>query len=337
MIKVGVLGATGMVGQRFIESLINHPWFELSALIASDRSSGKRYGEVMKAGIDTDFPEEIREMEVLPIDSSIDAELLFSALPADIARDVEPKFAKEGFAVASNASAYRMEEDVPLVIPEVNPDHLALIDEQKKNHGWGGFIVTNPNCSTITLALTLKPLECFDILDVKVATMQAVSGAGYDGVPSMAILDNIIPYIPNEEEKVEEETPKILGRYDGRVKNANFSVSASCHRVPVLDGHTEAVWVEMGSNPSIEDVKDAFIHFKTEINTPTAPDKPIIVREELNRPQPRLDRDTGRGMTVSVGRIREGIKYIAMGHNTIRGAAGASVLNAELLVREGYI
>jgi len=344
MIKAGVLGATGMVGQRFIELLNDHPWFELSALAASERSAGKEYGDVAKWRLDTDIPVEINGLEVvLPDPKYVDADIVFSALPSDVAKEVEPKFAEAGCIVASNAAAYRMEEDVPLLIPEVNADHLELVDRQKKNRGWDGFIVTNPNCTTIMMTLTLKPLAEFGIESVTIATMQAISGAGYSGVPSMAIVDNLVPFISGEEPKVETEPLKLLGAYDGsRIVDADFTISASCHRVAVIDGHTESIWVKMKDNPSPEEVKDAFSNFKGSIESPTAPDAPIMVRDELDRPQPRLDRGKGDGMSVTVGRIRKSrledqIMYIAVGHNTIRGAAGASVLNAELMVDRGYL
>jgi len=256
---------------------------------------------------------------------------------------VEKRCAQAGYCVASNVSVHRMEPDVPLVIPEINADHLALIEVQKEKRGWDGFIITNPNCSAIVLTLSLKPLMEYGIKEVRVSTMQAVSGAGYAGVPSMAILDNVIPFIGNEEDKMESEPQKILGTVEGsRIKNAPFTVCASCHRVPVMDGHTEAVWVKFEESVSAEEVKKAFENFTTDIKTPFAPEKPIILREEQDRPQPKLDRDAGRGMSVSVGRIRGGrmeneVKYIAQGHNTVRGAAGASILNAELLVESGYI
>ncbi|MDI6888545.1 MAG: aspartate-semialdehyde dehydrogenase [Methanocellales archaeon] len=340
-IKVGVLGATGAVGQRFIQLLAEHPWFELSALTASERSAGKKYGEIARWRLDVSLPDEAKGIEVLPTSpEKVDADIVFSALPAAIAKEVEPKFAEAGFLVASNAGAYRMESDVPLMIPEVNPDHLGLVEVQKENRHWDGCIITNPNCSVIAMALSLKPLMKFGIKGVHVATMQAVSGAGYEGVASMAILDNVIPYIAKEEEKMETEAQKILGKFDGtKVKNADFEVSASCNRVPVMDGHTEAIWVSMRNRPRLSEVRDAFTKFKCDEvkGLPTAPKKPIIVRDEEDRPQPRLDRDAGKGMSVSVGRIREytdGVKYIALGHNTIRGAAGASVLNAELFYKK---
>jgi len=342
MIKVGVLGATGAVGQRFIQILSGHPWFEITELLASKRSAGKAYRDATKWLIETALPENLQTMEVkLATPDSLknsEVELLFSAIPANIAEKTEVEFAEAGFTVASNAAAHRMDVDVPLVIPEVNRDHLALINVQQRQRGWDGCIITNPNCSTIVMTLTLKPLMQFGIEHVRVATMQAISGAGYTGLPAMAIHDNVVPYIGGEEGKMETEPLKIMGELDGdTVKPANFRISASCHRVPVIDGHTEAIWIEFESNPSVDEMKQAFYDFKREIESPTSPDVPIMIMEEEDRPQPRLDRDLGGGMTVSVGRIRadtHGLKYIAMGHNTIRGAVGASVLNAEVLMKE---
>ncbi|MDR2943795.1 MAG: aspartate-semialdehyde dehydrogenase [Methanosarcinales archaeon] len=339
-IKVGVLGATGNVGQRFIQALDNHPWFEISALAASERSAGKKYGEVADWKIGTEIPKTVEDIEVAAIDpKNIDADIVFSALPADLAKTIEPAFAQEGFVVASNAASFRMDEDIPLTIPEVNPDHLGLIDVQKKNRKWDGCIITNPNCSTIMMAVTLKPLLQFGIESINVATMQAISGAGYNGIYAMSIYDNVVPYIGGEEEKIQTETLKIFGSFDGgKVTNAPFKVSASCNRVPVIDGHTEAIWATLSKNPKPEEVRDAFLKFDPGLShLPTEPKHPIIVRDEPDRPQPRLDRDMGKGMSVSVGRIREGIRYVALGHNTIRGASGASVLNAELLKEKGYL
>ncbi|MCE8423265.1 MAG: aspartate-semialdehyde dehydrogenase [Candidatus Methanoperedens sp.] len=339
-IRAGVLGATGNVGQRFIEMLSNHPWFELTSLAASDKSAGKRFGDAANWRLEKKIPKEVTDMEIVPVDPrKVDADIVFSALPTDLAKIVEPEFAKAGFAVASNASALRMEKDIPLVIPEVNPGHLGLIDVQQDNRKWDGYVVTNPNCTTIMMAVTLKPLMKFGLEKIYLASMQAISGAGYDGVASMAILDNVIPYIEKEEEKVETETKKLLGEFDGaEITDAPFAVSASCNRVIVLDGHTEAVWAEMANNPSTQDVKQAFLDFDPGLSElPTEPTPVIEVKEEKDRPQPRMDRNIGGGMTVSVGRIRPGIRYICMGHNTIRGAAGASVLNAELLKKMGRL
>lgn len=344
MVNVGILGATGMVGQRFIELLADHPQFEITALTASKRSAGKKYKDAVNWHLETGIPEAVKDTVVVDTDPSEvkDVDLVFSALPADTAAVVEPKFAAAGMKVASNASAMRMEPDVPLVIPEVNPEHLDLIETQQRNRGWDGFIVTNPNCSTIALTLTLKPLyDQYDIKRVYVSTMQAVSGAGYSGVPSMAILDNIVPYIGSEEEKMESETLQLLGNFNGEsVTPANFKLSASCNRTPVIDGHTEAVFIEMGEEFEVDDVKDAFKGFKglpQKLGLHSAPESPVIVREEEDRPQPRMDRGAGGGMAVSVGRVRrdsvfpENLKYVLVGHNTIRGAAGASILNAELI------
>jgi aspartate-semialdehyde dehydrogenase len=273
-----------------------------------------------------------------------DVDFVFSALPGDLAGPVEAEFAAE-YPVLSKAAAHRMEEDVPLLIPEVNPEQLELIPIQKKKRGWKGFISTDPNCSTIQMAMTLKPLMVFGLKKVIVTTMQALSGAGYPGVSSLDIIDNVIPYISKEEEKMESETRKILGTFDGaHVKLADISISASCNRVNVKDGHLEVVFVELESKPSVEEVKEAFRNFNGEpqkLKLPTAPKKPIIVREELDRPQPRFDRDAGNGMSVVVGRIRSDpimtVKYLCLGHNTVRGAAGAGILSAELMVAKGIL
>jgi aspartate-semialdehyde dehydrogenase len=338
MINVGVLGATGAVGQRFVEQLADHPWFNLATLTASERSAGKLYGEVVNWRLDTPFPEKIAKVKVRATSpkSMKDVDLVFSALPAEIATDVETEFAEAGIAVCSNASSHRMEQDIPLVVPEVNPDHLGLIDVQR-DKGRDGFIVTNPNCSTIMMVMALAPLRQFKFTDVRVATMQAISGAGFAGVAAMAIYDNVIPYIGKEEEKMETESLKIMGTLKGKkVVNAPFSVSASCHRVPVIDGHTMAVWVDIKS--PVENLKKAYRNFTPQIKgLPTQPEKSVLLMDEDDRPQPRLDRMRGRGMTVSVGRLREGVRFVAMGHNTIRGAAGASVLNAELIHKKKYL
>lgn len=343
MVNVGILGATGMVGQRFIELLVDHPKFEITALTASKRSAGKRYEDAATWYLGSKIPENVKDIVVVNTDPAEvgDVEIVFSALPADTAAVVEPKFAKS-YIVASNASAMRMEQDVPLVIPEVNPEHLDLVEIQQKNRGWDGFVVTNPNCSTIALVMTLKPLyDQYDIKRVYVSTMQAVSGAGYNGVPSMAILDNLVPFIGEEEEKIETETLYLLGDLeDGNVTPASFGVSASCHRVAVLDGHTEAVFIEMDEEFEIDDVEKVFSQYKglpQKLDLYSAPANPVIVRKEENRPQPRMDRNAGNGMSVVVGRVRKdpvfdkNLKYVLVGHNTIRGAAGASILNAELI------
>jgi aspartate-semialdehyde dehydrogenase len=269
----------------------------------------------------------------------VDADIVFSALPANEAQTAEPAFAATGFAVASNTSSYRMVADVPLLIPECNYEHLDLIKVQQEMRGWDGYLTTNPNCTTVMFTLALKPLMKFGIQGVHVASMQAVSGAGYEGVPSMAILGNVIPYIGGEEEKVEMEPQKILGTFDGdKIVPADFTVSASCHRVPVMDGHTEAVWVTMRDNPTPKEVRQTMLDCDPGLgDLPTSPKKALIVKDEVDRPQPRLDRNRGNGMAVSVGRIRPGIRFIAMGHNTIRGAAGASILNVEPLHKKGIL
>jgi aspartate-semialdehyde dehydrogenase len=339
MINVGVLGATGAVGQRFVELLADHPWFNLSTLAASERSAGQPYGKIVNWRLDTPFPEKIAKLKVTSTSPKAmkDVDLVFSALPADIASGVENEFADAGIAVCSNASSHRMDPSVPLVVPEVNPDHLGLIDVQRDS-GRDGFIVTNPNCSTIVMVTALAPLKKFKFSDVRVATMQAISGAGFAGVAAMAIYDNVIPYIGQEEEKMETESLKIMGTLKGnKVTNAQFNVSASCHRVPVIDGHTMAVWVDI--KEPVDTLKNAFRDYKPPIKgLPTQPEESIhFFEEEKDRPQPRLDRMRGKGMTVSVGRLRQGIRFVAMGHNTIRGAAGASVLNAELITKKKYL
>ncbi len=348
-LRVGVLGATGAVGQRFIQLLADHPWFEIGVLTASERSVGKPYAEAARWILDTPIPEGVRDMVL--VDTTPEAvgdrcDIVFSALPASTAREVEPAFAVAGFAVFSNASAFRMDPDVPLVIPEVNPEHLGLINVQRERRGWSGFIVTNPNCSTIHLVCALKPLhDAFRLEQVMVTTLQAVSGAGYPGVASLDIVDNLIPYIPREEEKIESEPLKLLGTLVGdTVHAAPITISAAVHRVPVIDGHTEAVVVKMKSSPSLEEVKAALAGFRgvpQRLQLPTAPDPAIIVREEPDRPQPRLDRNAGKGMATTVGRLRPDpildYKFVLLGHNTIRGAAGASVLNAELALALGYL
>ncbi|MDH7593212.1 MAG: aspartate-semialdehyde dehydrogenase [Methanomicrobiales archaeon] len=338
MINVGVLGATGAVGQRFVQLLADHPWFDLKVLTASERSAGRKYGEVVNWRLDVPFPASAGRIEISPTTVSAvkDLDLVFSALPAEIATKVESDVSQAGVAVCSNARSHRMEPDVPLVIPEVNPEHLALIDVQK-DRGRDGFIVTNPNCSTIMMCMGLAPLERFGFSDIRVATMQAVSGAGFEGVPAMAIYDNVIPYIGQEEEKMESESKKIMGSLDGdRIVDAPFEVSASCHRVPVIDGHLLSIWVDV--HAPLEEIAEAFRSYRAPFSgLPLQPERSVELLEQPDRPQPRLDRNRGRGMTVTVGRLREGLRFIALGHNTIRGAAGASVLNAELIHSKKYI
>jgi aspartate-semialdehyde dehydrogenase len=344
---VAVLGATGSVGQRFVQLLARHPWFRLAEVVASERSVGKRYRDATDWRLDAFLPEEAAELVVRDYDEPLESPVAFSALPAEVATEIEQRLAKAGHAVLSNTSTHRMDPDVPLLIPEVNADHVAAIEVQRRNRGWSGFIATNPNCSTIHMVLTLKPLlDAFGLDAVLVTTMQAVSGAGYPGVPSLDMIDNVVPYIGKEEEKMQSETRKLLGDYrDGGFVDAKVVVSAACNRVPVRDGHTEAVSVRLdldGVTP--DEVMSAFRAFKgkpQELALPSAPASPVVVRCEPNRPQPVLDRDVEHGMASVVGRVRPcpilGIKYVLLGHNTVRGAAGASILNAELFKVEGLL
>ena len=345
-IQVGVLGATGMVGQRFVQLLAHHPWFEIAALTASERSAGMPYGEACHWVVSAEMPAFVKEVVVQESKPDLACQLVFSALPARVAGPIEEELATAGYAVSSNARNHRLDPDVPLLAPEVNPDHLALIETQRRKRGWKGFIVTNPNCSTAQLVLALKPLwDRFGITALSVVTMQALSGAGYPGVPSLDILDNVIPYIAGEEGKVETEPLKLLGRLEGEaVKEAEMTISAQCHRVATREGHLEAISLKLGQEASCEELVEALRDFRGPLHgmsLPSAPERPIVVREENDRPQPRLDRDEGQGMSVVVGRVREcpvlDYKFVLLGHNTIRGAAGAAILNAELLKVEGYL
>ncbi|HEX4311340.1 MAG TPA: aspartate-semialdehyde dehydrogenase [Acidobacteriaceae bacterium] len=343
--KIGILGATGMVGQRFIQLLEKHPWFEVDWLAASDRSSGKKYGEAVRWKLDTPLPDRIAAMPVSPATPEGAPRVIFAALDADIARDLEPKFAAGGCAVISNSSAFRMQPSVPLVIPEVNADHLALVENQSWRRESGGYIVTNPNCSAIGLVLALKPIvERFGIDAILVTTMQAVSGAGYPGVPSLDIMGNVVPFIKNEEEKMEEETQKLLGRLNGRVvEPLGAKMSAHCNRVAVEDGHTESVSIQLKKKATREELIAAWNEFSplNGKDLPTAPAQPVEFVTAEDRPQPRLDRMRGAGMAATVGRLRPcGVldwKFTVLSHNTIRGAAGAALLNAELLVSLGKL
>ncbi|MCK5628032.1 aspartate-semialdehyde dehydrogenase [Candidatus Bathyarchaeota archaeon] len=345
--KVAILGATGTVGQRFIQLLQGHPWFKIEVLAASQKSAGKKYEDACAWTMESDLPRGIAKMDVLSTDlesveSAGNVDLVFSSLPGDIAGPIEAEFATK-YPVFSKASAHRQDEDVPLLIPEVNPEHVALITIQKKTRGWKGFITTDPNCCTIQLAITLKPLMNFGLQQVIISTMQALSGAGYPGVPSLDIIDNVVPFIPKEEEKMQSESLKILGVFDGtRVRNANFLLSATCNRVNVKDGHLESVFAKLEKDPKLEEVEAAFERFEGEpqrLRLPSAPERPIVVRKEPNRPQPRYDRCEGKGMSVVVGRIRKdpimSVKYLCLGHNTIRGGAGAGILSAEFMVTKG--
>ena len=343
--KVGILGATGMVGQRFIQLLVNHPQFEVSAVAASDRSQGKAYGEACTWRLGGEMPATVRALPVQPPAPPLDCDLVFSSLPGEIARETEGSFAAAGYPVISNSSAFRMDEDVPLLIPEVNHQHLGLIQQQKPKYD-RGFIVTNPNCSTIMLALALAPLHAAFGVEATIATtLQALSGAGYPGVASLDILDNVLPYIGGEEEKIESETTKILGRFsDARIELAPMAVSAQCHRVNVADGHMAAVRVKLARKASLDEVRASLSSFSSlpqELGLYSAPAHPIVVRDEQDRPQPKLDRDAGNGMTVTIGRLKPDsvmdYRFVALSHNTVRGAAGAAILNAELLIALNHL
>lgn len=345
-IPVAILGATGNVGQRFIELLQDHPWFRVAELVASDRSAGKKFEDATVWRIGDDMPDTVRDMTVLNYDADLQSPIAFSGLPGDVASDIEARLAAGGAAVVSNSAPHRMDPDVPLLIPEVNPDHLEIIKTQQANRGWKGFITTNSNCSTMHVAITLKPLQdAFGLKKVLVTTLQAVSGAGYPGVPSMDMIDNVVPFIGGEEEKMESEAMKMLGTVvDGAFQEADFVLSAHCNRVPVRDGHTECASIELGRDVTPEEVIEVFQNFRgvpQELELPSAPKRPIVVRSEDNRPQPILDRNTERGMASVVGRIRPcpvlGLKYVLLGHNTVRGAAGAGILNAELLKAKGLL
>jgi aspartate-semialdehyde dehydrogenase len=348
MMKAAVLGATGSVGQIFIQLLSGHPWFEVSVVAASEKSTGLIYAEAAKWRLSTPIPEGVSNLDVVDIEPKAvrkveDVDVVFSALPSDVAGKAEESFAEAGYVVVSNASSHRMDPDVPLLNPEVNCDHISLIDEQRRRRKWDGLIVTNPNCSATVLTLSMKPIyDDFGIKRMIVSTMQAISGAGYPGVASLDIVDNVIPFINDEEEKMETETLKIFGSPS---KPADFKISASCHRVPTLDGHMEAVFIETKREADPESVMRAMEKFVGEpqkLKLPTAPANPVVVKHSEDRPQTRLDRMEGGGMSVVVGRVREdsvlnGVKYIVLGHNTIRGAAGCGVLNAEYLKAKKHI
>ena len=344
-IPVAVLGATGSVGQRFVQLLAGHPWFQLAEVVASERSTGRPYCEAADWRLSAEIPVGARELLVKDYDADLDSPVVFSALPGEVAGEIEQRMAREGRALFSNTSTHRMNPDVPLLIPEVNPEHVAALDVQRRNRGWSGFIVTNPNCSAIHLVLALKPLhDAFGIDALAVTTMQAVSGAGYPGVPSLDMVDNVVPFINTEEEKMTEETKKLLGGFDGEFQPACLIMSAQCNRVPIRDGHTECVSIRFRSPASPQDAARVMAGFRArpqELDLPSAPRRPVIVRTEPNRPQPNIDRDAENGMATTVGRVREcallGTKFVLLGHNTIRGAAGASILNAELFKVEGLL
>lgn len=342
-IKVGILGATGSVGQKFIQLLENHPWFEISEVAASKRSAGKMYKDAVNWFMQTPIPEKISTMEVKECVPNLDCKIVFSGLDASVAGEIEADFAKAGYAVISNSRNHRYDPDVPLMIPEINADHLALIKEQQYGKG---FIITNPNCSTIGMSLPLKPIDDkFGIEAVHVVTMQALSGAGYPGVSSLDIIDNVVPYIGGEEGKMESEPLKILGKYEnGQITEASFKLSAQCNRVAVIDGHLEAISIKLKNKATVQEIKACWKEFQgepQELELPMAPEKPIVYFEEENLPQPKLQRNIDKGMVVSVGRLQEcpvlDFKFIALSHNTIRGAAGAAILNAELIYKKGLL
>ncbi|OIB58904.1 aspartate-semialdehyde dehydrogenase [Natrialba sp. SSL1] len=342
-VRVGVLGATGAVGQRLIQLLEPHPDFDIAALTASDSSAGKTYRQAAKWRVDSPIPTDIGEMTVTatePGEVPDDVDLLFSSLPSSIGAEVEPAFCEAGYVVSSNSSNSRMAEDVPLVIPEINADHLDLLEVQRDERGWDGALVKNPNCSTITFVPTLAAIAEYGLEKVHVSTLQAVSGAGYDGVSSMEIIDNAIPYIGSEEDKLETESRKLLGEFDGAELSHNgMSVSASCNRIPTIDGHLENVWVETEDELTPADAAEAMRAFPS-LDLRSSPEPLIHVFDEPDRPQPRMDRTVGDGMAIAAGGLQEtpfGLQYNCLAHNTIRGAAGASVLNGELLLENGYL
>jgi aspartate-semialdehyde dehydrogenase len=344
-IEVGILGATGMVGQNFIKFLDGHPWFEVTWLGASDRSAGKKYRDAMKWNLNGVAPDSVRDRIVEECKPGNAPRLVFSATDASVATEIEQAFAKAGHVVVSNSKNHRMERDVPLLVPEVNPDHLKLVPLQQRARGWKGQIVTNPNCSTVVLTMALGPLKPFGISRIITTTMQAISGARYPGVPSMDINANVIPFIGGEEEKMQQETQKILGTLRGdHIEPLAAKVSAHCNRVPVVDGHTVTVSIEFTNKPSETDMLHAFETFRSvpqERDLPSAPRRPVQYMPENDRPQPRKDAERERGMAAFIGRLRPcavfDYKFVALGHNTIRGAAGAAVLNAELMHSEGML
>lgn len=348
-IPVAVLGATGSVGQRFISLLDNHPWFKVVALAASDRSAGQPYVKATRWVLDVPMPEYAKEMVIVPASTdAVEAKIVFSALHTEVANELEPLFAKAGAAVCSNASSYRRGEDVPLLLPEINADHVQLVKQQRKNKGWSGCIVTNPNCTSTGITIALKVLDnAFGVKKVFMVSLQALSGAGYPGVPSLDIMDNILPNVANggEEEKVEWEPRKMLGKLNGdRIDLADIQFSAHTNRVAVIDGHTVCASVALSNPVEPEAAIQALRDYRAPESArelPSSPRPAISVREEPDRPQPRLDRLTGNGMTTVIGRVRRDpildLKFVVLSHNTIRGAAGASIYNAELLVNEGLL
>ncbi len=343
-VRVGVLGATGAVGQRLIQLLAPHPEFEIGALTASEQSAGKSYREAAKWRVGAPIPEDVAEMTVGRTDPDAvpdDLGIIFSSLPSGVGERVEPAFCEEGYVVSSNSSNGRLDEDVPLTIPEINPDHIDLVEVQRDERGWDGALVKNPNCSTITMVPPLAAIdEACGLERVTVATLQAVSGAGYSGVTSMEIIDNALPHIGGEETKMETESRKLLGTFDGaEVHWHGARVDASCNRIPTLDGHLENVWSDTADAVAAEDAARTMEEYPS-LDLYSSPDQLVHVFDEPDRPQPRLDRDRENGMAIAVGGVQEtdgGVQFNCLAHNTMRGAAGASILNGELLVDNGYL
>lgn len=345
-IDVAVLGATGTVGQRFIQLLADHPWFRVAEVAASDRSAGRPYAEATRWVLPGAPPPDVAAMTVLPLDAAFRSPIIMSALPGDVAKTLEPELAGRGHIVSSNTSAHRMAADVPLLLPDINADHIGLIDVQRKARGWeSGALVTMSNCTTVPVVAALAPLRGYGIQAVHVVSMQAISGSGYPGVASFDIFDNVLPYIGGEEEKVETEPRKIMGGFNGEgIDWLPGAFSASCNRVPVLDGHLVIVSVGFDRKPDMAEIRAAWAGYAGHPlieGLPSAPQPVILYNEGLDRPQPRLDRDNGAGMTTTIGRLRPcsllDYKFVALSHNTIRGAAGGAILNAELLVAQGYV
>lgn len=344
-LNVAILGATGAVGQRFIQLLNNHPWFQVAELVGKS-SAGKRYGDAVNWILDDNPPANILDMVVKPLDSELDSLVVFSALPKEAAKYREPELAAAGHVVCTNASAYRMTPDVPLLLPEVNHEHLGLIDVQRANRGWTtGALIANSNCTTMPIVMALAPLRQFGITKLHVVSEQAISGAGYPGVASLDIIDNVIPYVSGDEDKMETEPQKILGTFNGKsIDEYHILTGATATRVAIIDGHLVNLSIEFEQNPSIDDILTAWANYESPADVailPSAPERPVQYLPQIDRPQPRRDRMAGNGMMTSIGRLREcpilDYKFAALAHNTIRGAAGCSVLNAELLAVKGYL
>ncbi len=345
-LDVAVLGATGAVGQRFIQLLEDHPWFRVAEVVASDRSAGRPYAEACRWVLTGQPPANVAGLEVLPLDATLKSPIVLSALPGDVAKTLEPELAAAGHIVSSNTSSHRMGTDIPLLMPDINADHIGLVDVQRRNRGWtSGALVTMSNCTSVPVVVALAPLRQFGIKQVNVVSMQAVSGAGYPGGSSLDIMDNVIPFIGGEEDKVESEPRKILGQLtNDQIQMLETVISASCNRVPMLDAHLVCVSVSFAHKPSLADIQAAWASYQPHEmarSLPSVPNPVVTYSDGADRPQPRRDRDAGQGMTTTVGRLREcpilDYKFVALSHNTIRGAAGGAILNAELLVSQGYV